>query len=85
MDNRGNIVGASDGALEFLKLASDGKHRIVSSGDLTELQIATCRMRGHFYAEPGGGLGWALVPWELSTQKDDMREAGLFKGGCGGE
>lgn len=72
-------------ALDFLKRAADGKHRIVSSGDLTNHQIAEAQARGLFYVEPGGGLGWALLPWELTTDKDKMREAGIFKGGCSGE
>lgn len=64
----------TDGALEFLRRAADGKHRIVSSGDLHEMQIAEARADGRFYVEPGGGLGWALLPWELTTAKDKARE-----------
>ena len=64
----------SDGALEFLKRASDGKHRIVSSGDLTHHQIAVAQANKQFYVEPGGGLGWALLPWEVTTYKDRAHE-----------
>ena len=63
----------SDCALEFLKRAADGKYRIVCSCDLTGLQIAEAQACKRFYVEPGGGLGWALVPWELSTPKDRRR------------
>jgi len=63
----------SDGALEFLRRAADGKHRIVCSCDLTTLQIAEARGCHKFYVEPGGGLGWALLPWERSTVKDSTR------------
>jgi hypothetical protein len=69
----------SDGALEFLKRACDGKHRIVSSGDLTTIQIAEFQAAKLFYVEPGGGMGWALVPWELTTPKDRQREELYFK------
>lgn len=65
----------ADGAFEFLKRAADGEHRIVSSGDLTEIQIAEAQACGRFYVEPGGGLGWALLPWSLTTTKDRDREA----------
>jgi hypothetical protein len=61
-------------ALAFLKMASDGKGRIVSSGDLTVIEIAQARACGRFFVEPGGGLGWALIPWEVSTEKDHHRE-----------
>lgn len=65
----------ADGALEFLKRAgTDG--RIVSSGDLTSIQIATFQAHGRFYVEPDGGLGWALVPWDLRVPKDKDRQEG---------
>ncbi len=64
-----------DGALAFLKRASEGKHRIVSSGDLTSLQIAWAQANDLFYVEPGGGLGWVLLPWARCTHKDQLREA----------
>lgn len=66
----------TDGALKFL--LSMGEGRIVSSGDLTRLQIAEAQARGRFYVEPGGGLGWAVVPWDLTTAKDRKREADYF-------
>lgn len=68
----------NDEALEFLKRAADGKHRIVSSGDLTSLQIVEAQACGRLYVEPSSGLGWALLPWELATQKDKMRESGFW-------
>lgn len=64
--------------LAFLKRAADGKHRIVSSGDLTTPQIYEAQASKRFYIEPGGGLGWALLPWELTTKKDREREADYF-------
>ena len=63
----------ADNALAFLIRACDGKHRIVNSGDLTLLQIADAQAEGRFYTEPGGGLGWALLPWNLQTAKDQQR------------
>lgn len=64
----------SNEALEFLKRASYGKHRIVSTGDLTELQIAVAGSEGRMYVDPETHLGWVLLPWELRTPKDAMRE-----------
>lgn len=61
-------------AVKFLKRAADGKHRIVSSGDLTLLQIAEARAANLFYVEPSCVFGWALLPWELTTDKDRQRE-----------
>lgn len=64
----------NDGALEFLKKFVDG-HRIVSTGDLTDLQISNAKVEGRMYVEPNGGLGWVALPWDLSTPKDKHREA----------
>lgn len=66
----------NDGALEFLKKFVDG-HRIVSTGDLTDLQISNAKVEGRLYVEPNGGLGWVALPWDLSTPKDKHREAVL--------
>lgn len=64
-------------ALTFLiRAASEG--RIVSSGDLNEFQIAEAQSMDRFFVEPGGGLGWAILPWSLTTAKDRMREADYF-------
>jgi len=63
-------------ALEFLKSA---KGRIVSSGDLTIHQIAECRVHGRFFVDEETGLGWADVPWDLTTMKDRKRETEYFK------
>lgn len=68
----------NDGALEFLKKFVDG-HRIVSTGDLTDLQISNAKVEGRLYVEPNGGLGWVALPWDLSTPKDKHREAVLSK------
>ncbi len=67
----------SNEALEFLRRATDGRHRIVSTGDLHEMQIAEARADGRMYVEPGGGLGWVLLPWGLTTSKDKEREQRL--------
>lgn len=71
---------SNDGALAFLKKFVDG-HRIVSTGDLTDLQISNAKVEGRFYVEPNGGLGWVALPWDLSTPKDKSREATLI-GNC---
>ncbi len=60
-------------ALEFLKKFANG-YRIVSTGDLTELQILNAKSENRFYVEPNGGLGWVALPWDLTTTKDKDRE-----------
>lgn len=60
--------------LAFLKKFVDG-HRIVSTGDLTIFQIDSARAEDRLYVEPGGGLGWVALPWELSTRQDKLRES----------
>jgi len=65
-------------ALDFLRRGASGEYRIVASGDLTTYQISEAQRRGLFYVEPGGGIGWALVPWDVTTTKDRKREADYF-------
>lgn len=65
-------------AIEFLKRSADGKHRIVSSGDLHVMQISEAQANKLFFVDDETGLGWALVPWELTTAKDRSREEGFF-------
>jgi hypothetical protein len=65
-------------AIEFLRRAADGKHRIVSSGDLHVMQISEAQANKLFFVDDETGLGWALVPWELTTAKDRHREEGFF-------
>ncbi len=47
--------------------------RIVSSNDLTQHQIAEAQATGRWFVAPNG-LGWALLPWNLTTDKDRQRE-----------
>lgn len=65
-------------AIEFLKRASDGKHRIVSSGDLLPIQISMAQADKKFFVDEETGLGWALLEWELTTPKDRKREQSYF-------
>lgn len=65
-------------ALDFLmRMAVEGG-RIVSSGDLTTFQIAEAQACKRFFVGPGGGLGWAILPWELTTHNDRNREQEYF-------
>ncbi|WP_354734450.1 hypothetical protein [Acinetobacter nosocomialis] len=63
----------NDGALKFLLKFCNG-FRIVSTGDLTDFQIAEARAENRIYIEPNGGLGWVALPWQLTTVKDRQRE-----------
>lgn len=67
-DELGTVVFAQppmDAALDFLRRCDTGQC-IVPSSALGELLIANTRACTPelFYAEPGGGLGWAIVPAE---------------------
>ena len=64
-------------AIEFLK-RTDG-HRVVSTGDLNEYQIAEARRDGKMFVDEDTGLGWVLLPWELTTDKDREREQKFLK------
>ena len=58
-----------------LRAGSEG--RIVSSGDLTTHQISEARAKNRFWVDEETGLGFALLPWELTTDKDRRREDAL--------
>lgn len=66
-------------AIEFLKRASIGQGRIVSSGDLCELQIAEAKALDRFFVDEDTGLGWAILPWDLTTDKDNERHKEMAK------
>jgi hypothetical protein len=61
-------------AIEFLHKCAMNNHRIVSSGDLNVYQIAEARRNDLFFIDEETALGWALLPWELTTDKDRQRE-----------
>lgn len=56
--------------------------RVVCSGDLTSLQIAEAQASGCWYVNDKG-FGFTVLPWSLTTQKDKMREAGIWSKGSG--
>jgi hypothetical protein len=55
-----------------LRAATEG--RIVSSGDLTAFQISQAQADKRFWVDPQTGLGFAIVPWSMTTEKDRRRE-----------
>ena len=65
--------------LEFVKRCATDDCRIVSSGDLTALQIAEARSSNRFYVDEDTGLGFVLLPWSLTTKKDRDREREYFR------
>lgn len=65
-------------AIEFLKQAAEGDGRVVCSGDLHEMQISRAQAQGRFFVDEETGLGWAIVPWDLTTKKDRDREKDYF-------
>lgn len=72
-----NSKGGVVNAIEFLK-RTDG-HRVVSTGDLYDYQIAKARRDGKMFVDEDTGLGWVLLPWELTTEKDRERERKYFE------
>ena len=65
-------------AEEFLRKSVELNGRIVSSGDLQMEVIVESQANERFYVDPDTSLGWAIIPWELSTMKDRKREADYF-------
>ncbi len=63
--------------LQFMLKYSDG-HRIVNSSYLTDLQIALFRAEDRWYVDPETMIGWAAVPWHLTTMEDRKRESNFF-------
>ncbi len=61
-------------AIEFLQRTATDNARIVSSNDLTYFQIAEARASKRFFVDEETGFGWALLPWDLTTDKDRQRE-----------
>ena len=59
-------------------LRATNEMRIVSSGDLTTHQISEAQAANRFWVDEETGLGFALLPWELTTDKDRKREADYF-------
>ena len=66
-----------ESAESFLARAVTAGGRVVSSGDLTEFQISEARANGKFWVSPEG-YGWAILSWQLTTDKDRSREADYF-------
>jgi hypothetical protein len=67
-----------ESAESFLKRSVTQGGRIVSSGDLNVYQISESQAKGNFWIN-SEGLGWAILPWSLTTDKDNQRESGLTK------
>ena len=67
----------NESAEDFLKRAVTKGGRVVSSGDLNIWQISEARAKGDWWLSPDG-FGWAILPWELTTDKDREREKAFF-------
>lgn len=67
-----------EGALEFMMRFVNG-HRIVSTGDLTTLQISQASVEGRLFVDPTSSYGWVALPWSLTTDKDRKREFDYFE------
>jgi hypothetical protein len=61
-------------AIEFMRLSASINGRIVSSNDLNKWRIAEARINNRFFVDDETGYGWAILPWELPTDKDRDRE-----------
>lgn len=65
-------------AIEFLRKSATGEYRIVSTGDLNHWQIAEASRLRLMFVDEETALGWVLLPWSLTTDKDRKREADYF-------
>jgi len=66
-----------ESAEQFLSRAVTTGGRVVSSNDLNEWQLSEARVLGNFWVS-AEGFGWAILPWELTTDKDRDRERKFF-------
>lgn len=66
-----------ESAEQFFERAAKIGGRVVSSGDLNEYQISEARAKGKMWISDDG-LGWCILPWNLRTEKDRVREFALF-------
>lgn len=57
---------------KFVKKFCGVGYRIVSTGDLTEFQIAEAKRYGQLFVD-SDSLGYVALPWELTTAKDEAR------------
>lgn len=63
----------SETADEFLTRCSTQHGRIVRTGDLLREQIVEAQADGRMYVNDDG-IGFVLLPWDLTTQLDRARE-----------
>jgi hypothetical protein len=63
---------------DLLDKAAKGEGRIISTGDLTQLQIVEAQRTNNMFVDENG-LGFVLLPWALTTDKDIQREKELAK------
>ena len=61
-------------AIQFLRKCAESESRIVSTGDLHEMQIAEARIDDRMFVDGETGLGFVILGWELTTDKDVERE-----------
>jgi len=64
-------------AEQFLAKAVSRGGRVVSSNDLNKWQLSEARVKGNWWVSEEG-FGWAILPWELTTDKDRDREREYF-------
>lgn len=65
----------NESARDFLVRAAKQGGRIVSSGDLIQIQIIEAQRNGDFWVDEETGLGFAILPWKLTTMNDNDRYA----------
>lgn len=58
---------------ELLLLSVQIGGRVVSSNDLNQFQISESQAAGRWYVDQNG-FGWAVLPWDLTTDRDRNRE-----------
>ena len=71
-----------ESAEQFLMRAVESGGRVVSSNDLNKWQLSESQANGKWWVS-SEGFGWAILPWELTTDKDRDRERSFFKSEIG--
>ena len=62
----------------FIKRFVGLGYRLVSTGDLTELQISEAKKEDRFFVD-SDNLGYVALPWDLTTEKDEKRFSNKLK------
>lgn len=74
-----NKAETNNGLSIFVKKFVGKGYRLISTGDLTEMQIAEARKENRIFIDESDGYGYVALPWELTTTEDEKRFGNKLK------